>query len=127
MNLDGSDRDSFRPGIKGLQGPFPAPLPSVNLETVKAEAGIFNLSSVEPNHAVLDSQGRREDRKEMEKGGDPELIASSRKRRKGRKGRNSNVEDAAGEDEGDEGEEDVDFEEAEEPGGYKGAGTRACA
>ena len=43
------------------------------------------------------------------------------------RGKIQNVEDAAGEDEGDEGKEDVDFEEAEEPEGYKGAGTRACA
>jgi hypothetical protein len=83
LNLDGSDKDSFRPGIKGLTTAFPAPLPEIDQVQVDQDHSI-ECKTAQPDYDVLDAQGRPEDRKAMEAGEAPSDVAGKRKRRKDR-------------------------------------------
>ena len=84
LNLDGSNRERFRPGINGLTTKFEPPFPVIDRKILNEENSPCEYLTMDPDLEVLDAQGRPEDRAAMLEGAHPSTVAASRKRRKGR-------------------------------------------
>ena len=83
LNLDGSNKERCRLGIKGLRTNFEPPLPEVDRK-ILGDENSSEFVTMKPDLDVLDAQGRPEDRAAMLSGAKASDIAASRQRCKGR-------------------------------------------